>query len=161
MKCEKPTITYSNGKLKFSCSTEEAVCQSTITNTDIKSYSSNEVQLGVTYNISVYATKAGYENSETATATLCWIVVEPKMDGIDVDAVMSLMAQPVLIQSQGATIIVQGAIDGTPITIHDTGGKQYGSAICFGNQTVIKTNLTSGSIAIVKIGEKSIKVKIR
>ena len=53
-KCEKPTIGYSNGKLTFKSATEGAVCQSTITNADIKSYSGNEVQLGVTYDISVY-----------------------------------------------------------------------------------------------------------
>lgn len=70
-KCATPTIGYKNGKLTFNCATEGAVCQSIITDTDISSYSVNEVQLGVTYNISVYATKAGYENSETVTATLC------------------------------------------------------------------------------------------
>ena len=52
-KCEKPTIRYSNGKLLFESTTEGAICQSTITDSDITSYSSNEVQLGVTYHISV------------------------------------------------------------------------------------------------------------
>ena len=81
-KCEKPTIAYKNGKLTFNCKTEGATCQSTITDSDITSYNSNEVQLGVTYNISVYATKAGYEDSDVATATLCWIDVNPKTEGI-------------------------------------------------------------------------------
>lgn len=53
-----------------------------ITDADIKAGSGNEVQLGVTYNISVYATKSGYDNSETATATLCWIDASPKTEGI-------------------------------------------------------------------------------
>ena len=61
-KCEKPTISYENGKLTFSSATDGAVCQYFITDTDIKAGSGNEVQLGVTYNISVFAAKAGYEN---------------------------------------------------------------------------------------------------
>ena len=61
-KCEKPIIHYSNGKLSFECATDGATCQSTITDTDIASYSENEIQLSATYNISVYASKAGYDN---------------------------------------------------------------------------------------------------
>lgn len=66
-KCSTPTISFKNGKLTFYCDTEGAVCQSTITDADIGSYSSNEVQLGMTYHISVYAMKAGYENSNIVT----------------------------------------------------------------------------------------------
>ena len=66
-KCTKPTISYKNGKLTFSCDTEGAVCQYSIKDNDIKTGSSNEVQLGLTYHISVYATKAGYDNSDVAT----------------------------------------------------------------------------------------------
>ena len=35
-KCEKPTISYENGKLTFSSATDGAVCQYSITDTDIK-----------------------------------------------------------------------------------------------------------------------------
>ena len=77
-RCEKPTISYNNGKLTFNCATSGATCKYSINDTDIKSGSGDEVKLGVTYNISVYATKSGYDDSETATATLCWIDVEPK-----------------------------------------------------------------------------------
>lgn len=71
--CEKPSISYNNGKLIFNCATEGATCISTISDTDISTYDTNEVQLNVTYNINVYAAKEGFNNSETATATLCWI----------------------------------------------------------------------------------------
>ena len=52
-KCATPTIGYMNGELKFSSDTEGAICQSTITDTDITSYSSNNVKLSVTYHICV------------------------------------------------------------------------------------------------------------
>lgn len=159
--CAKPTIAYANGKLTFSCETEGAICQSTITDADIASYSGNEVQLGVTYNISVYATKDGYTDSDVATATLCWIDAEPRTEGLDEDAVTEVKALPVLVQAQGGTISVQGIAGGMEVSVFSIDGKKEGSAISISNQAVINTNLTPGSIAVVKIGEKAINVLIK
>ena len=159
-KCEKPTIAYKNGKLTFNCETEGATCQSTITAPDVTSYNSNEVQLGVTYNISVYATKVGYDNSDTATATLCWIDVEPKTEGLE-NGVAQVRANPVLIQSESGEITVTGADDGTRISVYGVNGQQAGSALSTGSIAHINTNLPSGSVAIVKIGEKSVKIVVR
>jgi len=159
-KCAKPTIGYQNGKLTFNCDTEGATCQYTITDSDIKSGSSNEVQLGVTYNISVYATKSGYDNSETANATLCWIDVEPKTEGI-VNGVATVRAAAVLIQSNGSALTVSGADDGTPINVYSVNGSQAGSAISQNGSASINTSLQPGSIAIMKVGEKSVKVLMK
>ena len=159
-KCEKPTISYENGKLTFSSATDGAVCQYSITDTDIKAGSGNEVQLGVTYNISVYATKAGYDNSETATATLCWIDQQPKTEGIT-NGIANIPAQAVLIQSEGGSIKVQGVDEGTQVNVYSINGTQAGSAISQSGAATINTNLQPGSIAIVKIGQKSVKVVIK
>ena len=159
-KCEKPTISYQNGNLTFHSATDGAICHSTITDADIKSYSTNEVQLGVTYNITVYATKTGYENSETATAKLCWIDVAPKTEGIS-NGVASVRAMPVMIQSQGGVLNITGAPEGSVINVYDLSGKMVDSAISSSETTSIPTNLKSGEIGIVKIGDKSIKVLMR
>ena len=159
-KCEKPTISYENGKLTFSSATDGAVCQYSITDTDIKAGSGNEVQLGVTYNISVYATKSGYDNSETATATLCWIDQQPKTEGIT-NGIANIPAQAVLIQSEGGSIKVQGVDEGTQVNVYGINGTQAGSAISQSGAAIINTNLQPGSIAIVKIGQKSVKVVIK
>ena len=159
-KCEKPTISYENGKLTFSSATDGAVCQYSITDTDIKAGSGNEVQLGVTYNISVYAAKAGYENSETATATLCWIDQQPKTEGIT-NGIANIPANAVLIQSEGGSIKVQGVDEGTQVNVYGINGTQAGSAISQSGAATINTNLQPGSIAIVKIGQKSVKVAIK
>ena len=159
-KCEKPTISYENGKLTFTSETEGAVCQYSITDTDIKAGSGNEVQLGVTYTISVYAAKAGYENSETATATLCWIDQQPKTEGIT-NGIANIPAQAVLIQSEGGSIKVQGVDEGTQVNVYSINGTQAGSAISQSGAATINTNLQPGSIAIVKIGQKSVKVAIK
>jgi hypothetical protein len=159
-KCEKPTISYENGKLTFSSATDGAVCQYSITDTDIKAGSGNEVQLGVTYNISVFAAKSGYENSETATATLCWIDQQPKTEGIT-NGIANIPANAVLIQSEGGSIKVQGVDEGTQVNVYSINGTQAGSAISQSGAATINTNLQPGSIAIVKIGQKSVKVVIK
>jgi hypothetical protein len=157
-KCATPTISYANGKLIFGCETEGATCQYTITDSDVKSGSGSEVQLVVTYNISVYATKAGYENSETAKATLCWIDKEPV---IDVTGVSQMPARAVLIQSEGGLLTVQGLDDGTEVSVYGVNGTEAGAAISRNGQAQVNTHLSPGSIAIVKIGEKSVKVVIK
>lgn len=156
-KCEKPFIHYSEGKLSFECATDGATCQSTITDTDIASYSVNEIQLTATYNISVYASKEGFDNSDVATATLCWIDVDPKTEGIE-SGVAQVRANAVLIQSHDGTVSVEGVADGTDITIYDTSGLMVGSTKAHCNYTTIATNLRNGSVAIVRVGDKSLKI---
>ena len=159
-KCEKPTVSYRNGKLTFSSATEGATCVSSITDADMGTYTTNEVQLGVTYNISVYAAKAGYENSETVTATLCWIDQEPKTEGIT-SGVASVKANAVLMQSEAGVLSIQGVDDGTPVSVYTVNGTEAGSAVSNGGQAQVNTNLQPGTVAIVKIGEKSVKVVMK
>ncbi len=159
-KCAKPTISYKNGKLKYHCETEGTTCQYNITNNDIKAGSGNEVQLAVTYNISVYATKAGYDNSETATATLCWIDKEPTTEGI-INEVAQIPSKAVLIQSEGGILKVEGIDEGTLVSVYTPDGKQAGSAVCRNGAALVGTSIQSGNTAIVKIGEKVVKVIIK
>ena len=66
-KCATPEISYENGKVKFTCETEGVDFISEVTVDDAKKYYDSEFTLSQTYKISVYATKAGYENSDVAT----------------------------------------------------------------------------------------------
>ena len=159
-RCEKPTISYSKGKLTFNCATSGATCKYTINDTDIKSGSGDEVKLGVTYNISVYATKSGYDDSETATATLCWIDVEPKTEGI-VNGVASVRSYGVMIQASEGFFNISGLEVGTPISVYNTAGQMVGSANASANTTTVNTTLRNGEIGIVKIGDKSVKVLMK
>ena len=136
--------------------------KTSITDSDIRDYSASVINLSATYNITVYATKTKYENSDTIHATLCWIDVEPATEGIvDEDAVTEVKAVPVLIQTQGGNITIQGAAEGTPIAIYGIDGKEYGSATNEKERTTIATSLRPGSAAVVKIGEKAVKVLIK
>ena len=159
-KCETPTIAYTDGELQFSCATEGAEYVSKISDEDIKEYNDSKVKLNVTYNISVYATAAGYENSDAATATLCWIETEPKSEELT-DGVTELKAYPVLIQSKDGQIIVQGVADKAKVEVYTLTGVEAGNGIAANGSVTINTNMSNGEIAIVKIGDKSVKVLVK
>ena len=159
-KCETPTISYKDGKLMFSCATDGVECVTNISDADIKTHYGNEITLTATYNISVYATKAGYDNSETVTATLCWIEQKPATEGIT-DGIANVPAKALLIKNNGGQITIEGAADGEAISVYTVNGVKNGSAISQNGAASIDTNLQAGSIAIVKIGDKSVKVVIK
>ena len=159
-KCAKPSISYNKGELSFASATEGVEFVSTISDSDIKSFNTSTIQLGVTYNISVYATKSGYENSETATATLCWIDVDPKTEGIT-NGVANVRANPVLIQSNGNVLSISGAPEGAEINVYSLSGQKVGSAKAVSESTDVITTLNAGEVGIVKIGEKAVKVTIK
>ena len=69
-KCATPTSHFADGKLTFECETEGATCYPTVTKPEVVNVSNNEMQLGTTYKVSVYAAKAGYEDSDVATAEI-------------------------------------------------------------------------------------------
>lgn len=110
-----------------------------------------------TYNISVYATKLGYENSEVATATLCWIDVEPQTEGIS-NEIAQIRSKAVMIQGIDGVLNVSGIDNGLKITVYSVSGQMVGVARAISNQTSIVTNLRKGEIGIVKVGDKSLKV---
>ena len=161
-KCATPTISYNKGELTFSCDTEGATCKYTITDADVQSGSGNKVQLSVAYQVSVVAMKEGYNNSETAEATLCWVDVQPQTEGVEVaTALQSIEAQPVLIQANGQVVSITRAPEGSAIAIYDTSGQLVGSGKATAGTTDISTQLCNGGIAIVKIGDRAVKVVVK
>lgn len=159
-KCAKPTISYNKGELTFDSDTEGVEFVSTITDSDIASYTTSTIKLGVTYNISVYATKSGYENSEIVTATLCWIDVNPKTEGIT-GITANVRALPVMIQSNGNVLTISGAPEGEEITVYNLSGQKVGSARAMSDSTDVFTSLQTGDVGIVKIGSKAVKIIVK
>ena len=159
-KCATPTISYSNGKLTFGCETEGVEFVSDITDSDIKKNYSSEVFLSVTYTVKVYAVKSGYQDSDVATATLCWIDKEPTTEGIT-NGVSQIPAKAVLIQSDGGILKVEGVDDGTQVSVFTPDGKQVGSAFSHNGTALVGTSIQPGNTAIVKIGNKSVKVVVK
>lgn len=160
-KCATPTISYANKKLTFSCDTEGVEYHYTITDSDIKSDVSSSVDLSASYEISVYATKSGYYDSDMATATLVWtdaIFTETTEKPTSAKAVQESI--PVLISANGGVITVKSEQEGQAVAVYTADGKVLGSANVKDGQAAISTNLQRGEIVIVKVGSRSVKVKM-
>jgi hypothetical protein len=154
--CAKPTISYNNGKLMFNSSTEGVSYSYLITDTDIKAGTGEEVNLTVTYNVSVYASKLGYLNSETAVGTLCWIDTTPTTEGIT--GIAQIPARAVFVQANDGFINISGLGDSERVAIYQTDGKQVATAKAYNGSASVAINISKGTPVIVKIGEKAVKV---
>ena len=159
-KYASPSISYANKMLTFTCASEGVEYHYTITDSDIKSAVASSIDLSATYEISVYATKSGYENSDMATATLVWTDAIFTVTAPETPASAKAIAEsiPMLISAQNGTITVKGEQNGLPLTVYTADGKMLGSATMKDGQASISTNLQRGEIAIVKIGSKSVKI---
>jgi hypothetical protein len=70
-KCVNPEIKYNNGKISFTCQTPDVKFHYKVTSEDFtNSNTGEEIPLSAIYKVSVYASKAGYENSETVTSEI-------------------------------------------------------------------------------------------
>ncbi len=159
-KCATPSINYRHGQLSFSCDTEGTTFVTNITDSDIKTHYDETIHLTATYNISVYAAKTGFDNSDTVTATLCWIDTEPKTEGIT-NSVAQVRAQAVMIKSDDGILQINGVDNGTDISVYSISGEVIGSTKVYNEQATVNTYFRKGDIAIIKIGEKTIKVIVQ
>ena len=66
-KCATPTISLVDGEIVFGCETEGVSYISEVTSSDIQKFYDDKLKLTYKYKVTVYATKDGYENSDTAT----------------------------------------------------------------------------------------------
>ena len=158
--CATPTISYHDGKLIFNTSTEGARFVSTITNNDIRTYVSSEVALSATYIVSVFAEKPGYQDSDVATATLCWLNADPKTEGME-NNIEAVRGRATLIASKNGFIDITGVANNTIISVYSINGQLINSIRTKGSQASIAVNLRKDDIAIVKIGDESVKIKIQ
>ena len=132
----------------------------TISDADIKTHHCNEISLTATYTVSVYATATGYENSDVATATLCWLGAEPKTEGMMTD-IATVRGNAILIQSHEGILRISGVENNTSINVYTSAGVMVGKTKSTDSSTCIATGLRNGDIAIVKIGDKSVKVMMK
>ena len=161
-KCATPTISYADKELTFSCETEGVEYVYEIKDTDIKKGYDAKVSLSATYEISVYATKSGYEDSDVATATLVWTdaIFTETTPETPTSAKAVAESIPVLISANGGVITVKSEQEGQAVAVYTADGKALGSANVKDGQATVATNIQRGEIVIVKVGGRSVKVKM-
>lgn len=69
--------------------------------------------------------------------------------------------ESLFIKNEGNNLTIEGADDGEQVNVYTTNGVQAGSAISKNGKAMVNTNLQKGEIAIVKVGEKSVKVVVK
>ena len=156
-KCATPVISYDNGKLSISCKTEGAEFTTTVINSYAKTYQTETFDLAAEYNITVYATATGYENSETVNAILCWI---ENGENDESNNVINIPATAVFITSSNSVLYINCALENENVEIYTTNGTFIDETTIENGNAIIQTGLEKGSVAIVKIGEKSVKVAV-
>ena len=156
-KCATPVVTYADGKMSFSCETEGAEFITNVVAEDAKKYYDAEIEFSATYNIEVYATKANCENSDTVSVVLVWV----ENGNVDEETgVISVPAAPVLVQGNGGVLRVSGVAKGTDVVVYTISGTEVARATATDSTATISTGLQSGTIVVVKFGNKSVKVRI-
>ena len=152
-KCEKPVISYANGELDFTCSTEGVELASEIKCKDVNKFNTSKVSLSACYDISVTATKAGYDNSDVATAKLYWL---PTSDiGTNINTAKT---RGIVIQSAGGFITLSGLNTNERVDFFTVDGAALGSATATDGTATFSAK--SGTIVVAKIGKESVKIAV-
>ena len=103
-----------------------------------------------------------YENSDTVSLAICWIDCTGEHGvGDDETDIISVPSQPVIIQCTNGMITLTGLADGTTITVYNTAGVELGMAVASTGTATIATSLEAGATAIVKIGNRSVKITVK
>ena len=110
----------------------------------------------VFYNSTLYVPKGTIDKYKLMAYWNKFVFIE-ESDATDITQVSS---DDLLISAQNGTITVRGEQNGLPLTVYTTDGKLLGSATIKDGQASISTNLQRGEIAIVKVGSKSVKIKM-
>ena len=97
----------------------------------------------------------GYYNSKKVNATLCWI--ECGCGGVEND-IIGVSVKPVLITSDNGTLYIDCALEDEMVVVYTANGVLVDETVIENGNAIVHTGLERGSVAIVKIGEKSVKV---
>jgi len=78
-------------------------------------------------------------------------------EGITND-ISHILAKAIMIHSEDGILTIQGVDEGSTVAVYSVSGQLVGSTKANGNQVSLATNIKKGEVAIIKIGEKSVKV---
>ena len=153
--CEKPSISYTNGKLKFGSQTPGAEYHYTIKAADDCTDAlaqKDEVSLAARYDISCYATADGYTRSKTSTARLYWINANMATDGI----APATQMRDVVVSTEGGIVTLSGLQENERVAFYSVSGIKLGETRALNGQASISA---SDDVVIARIGTQTIKVK--
>ena len=154
-KCGTPTISYADGTLTFGSDTEGAEFVSDIKDNDIKKHYEATITLEAAYHISVYATKPGYENSDTAEATLYWV----KANGTISTGINAAKMRGVVATHSDGMVTLSGLDSDELVTFYTGDGKMVGRVKAINGTASMAVK--AGEVVIARFGASSIKMAVK
>ena len=158
-KCATPSISYSDGKLQFSCDTEGAKCYYTLINSDVKTgetlAESNNVNLSACYDITCFAKAEGFVNSDIASAKLYWLTSSGSLEG---DGINNVSMRGIAIQSAGGFITISGLDNNETVSFYALDGKALGTAKSIDGN--VSFSAKQGTVVVVRIGKEGVKIAV-
>ena len=122
-----------------------------------KSSSHPTFSLNTYNNATLYVPKGTSDKYKAAKGWKDFLYIEEGITNI----ISNVLANAVLMRSQNGTITIQGVDEGEQVSVFGINGTQAGTSISQNGAAIVNTSLQPGSIAIVKIGQKSVKVVIK
>ena len=158
-KCTTPSISYSDGKLQFSCETEGAECYYTLNCQDVKTGETkaegNIVTLSACYDITCYAKAEGFENSDVATAKLYWLTSSGSLE-TDINTAET---RGVMATSANGFVTLSGLNTDEQVSFYATDGRELGTVKAIDGTAHFAAQ--SGTVVIAKIGKESLKIAVK
>ena len=155
-KCETPTISFVDGELVFNCATEGVEYISEIKSNDINKFYTEKVSLTACYDISVTAMKAGFSNSDIATAKLYWLTSSGSLEG---DGINNVSMRGIAIQSASGFVTISGLDNNETVSFYALDGKALGTAKSIDGNVLFSAK--RGTIVVARIGKESVKIAVK
>ena len=130
--------------------------ESEVTCSDVNKYYSNEINLAACYDITVIATKTGYDNSDIATAKLYWLTSSGSHDETSIN---NVSMRGIAIQSAGGFITISGLDNDEPVCFYALDGKTLGTTKS--KEGNVSFSAKRGTIVVARIGKESVKIAVK
>ena len=161
VKCATPAISYTDGKLVFTCETEGAEYHYSVTSEDFRTNAYSQdgtVELTAAYNISVYASADGCTNSDEATATL-YFIKAGSGTGVGVSEIFA-EERGVVLAADGQTVTASGLADGEAVSLYTTDGMLLSTAKASADGIATLDTKGERGVLIVKVGNDGLKIAV-
>lgn len=153
--CDKPIITYSDGKLYYSCSTPNVTYHPIISCPDVKTEkSTGTTDLIARYDILCYATADGYLQSGTATASLYWL---PNSDATN--NINTVETRGIVASTMDGVVTLSGLNTNEVVYFYSIDGQILGKSIAYDGVASYATS--ANQIIIAKFGNSNIKILVK
>ena len=122
----------------------------------INKFYTEKVSLTACYDISVTAMKAGFSNSDIATAKLYWL---PSSGSLDATSINNVSMRGIAIQSAGGIVTISGLDNDEPVSFYAIDGKNLGTAKSIDGN--VSFTAKQGTIILARIGKESVKIAVK